>query len=853
MAFETKIENGGTTPQGRLSAAEWNALVSEVNNSLRQHVITTKTLLYRRIEIVHPTDWTSTEGLAAWIHTRRQHYLLSSASALFSPTDGQLYEIGTACNDLPVGTGGDIHIKMVINGKNNLVRLYVAVEPYNYVQIQTAGTVTYAGSSQAEFDSITPTVPCRSLDIAELNEKITSILDDLNTHSADISNLEQRISGVGEVHESEFQDLAQRIQTNGENIEAVGQAVTENYAELDDRLFINETETEQQRADINALQNKIKNNLIKQSTFTTKTLLYRRIDIVHHTDWTSTEGLAAWVHTRRQHYLLSSASALFSPTDGQLYEIGTACNDLPVGTTDADIHIKMVISGKNNLVRLYVAVEPYNYVQIETAGTVTYAGSNQAEFDSITPTVPCRSLDIAELNEKITSILDDLSTHSADISNLEIKIQTNAENIEAVGQTVTENYAELDDRLFINETETEQQRADINALQNKIGKAAGKDLATAIENGNTDIPTSNLIYHHLQNNLTSGGLINLLTITTTTLASYMASLGNNGIRFFIITDSQGKLPSLTGETMIPITSPSMLLLFGKTESFGANVGDILAVTKLTCRIIPLNDAKPTTATYHNLGADGLCTVWDKGQINKIAAIETTANAALPKTLLLPSKGTGNMNDALETGIYPWCTLGRPAGSTGAFTCIVHRSSTPDYNNFFTIEQTAYGREAELGQVYKRIIFWRSDEQQYGEWIRVDSKGSSLSFADLTGKPDSLSGYGIQDAYTKGEIDEGLTTILSAFEEEIQKKAEISLSLDTANADDCLSGGIYYDAYTDDYGSGKLVVISTSTSAENLKAVEQTFYSNDGPIYKRILLVSPAEAIVEIMDWRNIAG
>lgn len=88
-----------------------------------------------------------------------------------------------------------------------------------------------------------------------------------------------------------------------------------------------------------------------------------------------------------------------------------------------------------------------------------------------------------------------------------------------------------------------------------------------------------------------------------------------------------------------------------------------------------------------------------------------------------TRGERNMNNALETGVYPWCLLGRPAGSKGAYTLIVRKSSDADNQGFYSIEQTAYGRQDELGQVWQRVIFRKNDgsDTQYGEWIRLDNE------------------------------------------------------------------------------------------------------------------------------------
>lgn len=212
--------------------------------------------------------------------------------------------------------------------------------------------------------------------------------------------------------------------------------------------------------------------------------------------------------------------------------------------------------------------------------------------------------------------------------------------------------------------------------------------------------------------------INLTSENALTLGAKVAKVANNSMNFYIIADSQGKLPS--SETRINIPS-SITSLVGAE---GANVGDIFVVAKLNSlpvyRIIPLNDAKAANSTY--AGTNGVMTPWDKSRVNKVDSIEGTANNALNRANNalnnLPTFSESNMNDALATGVYPWCTLGRPDDSTGAYTCITIHTTTKDSNGFDTIEQTAYGRQGELGKIYKRIIFKSDSETQFGEWVEI---------------------------------------------------------------------------------------------------------------------------------------
>ena len=208
------------------------------------------------------------------------------------------------------------------------------------------------------------------------------------------------------------------------------------------------------------------------------------------------------------------------------------------------------------------------------------------------------------------------------------------------------------------------------------------------------------------------GSINLTTESAASLGIKYAKVANNSINFYVIADSRGKLPS--SETRININSDITSLVGAE----GANVGDLFVVGKLSLKpvykIIPLNDAKAANSEFK--GTEGVVTPWDKQQINKVASIESIANAARNN---LPTYSESNMNNALRTGFYPWCTLGRPDGSTGAYTLLTLASTTQDSAGYTTIEQTAYGRQNdELGKVFKRIIFKKGSEVQFGDWIYV---------------------------------------------------------------------------------------------------------------------------------------
>lgn len=72
-----------------------------------------------------------------------------------------------------------------------------------------------------------------------------------------------------------------------------------------------------------------------------------------------------------------------------------------------------------------------------------------------------------------------------------------------------------------------------------------------------------------------------------------------------------------------------------------------------------------------------------------------------------SRGGGDANWCLDSGVYPWVVVNVPTGNDGAFTLVVHKTASPDGGGYYTIDQTAYGRQGEETMyVYKRLLFYK---------------------------------------------------------------------------------------------------------------------------------------------------
>lgn len=250
-----------------------------------------------------------------------------------------------------------------------------------------------------------------------------------------------------------------------------------------------------------------------------------------------------------------------------------------------------------------------------------------------------------------------------------------------------------------------------------------------------------------------------------------------GVAFYLITDSNGRLPSKNQEAVHISASIEKLLSFRSPNTAvnnilnqvsidnfkprGFNVGDIIALSRVPVSIDALveylglssaiatalkllglseieiyqykiwttNDAK--WSNFQNkdgsvvpTGVKGLMSVWDKEQVDKVPRLE--ANDLSTKY----GYGT-NFDDCLTTGVcaYSPANIG---GVTENFTLIVQASSTVDSGGFYSIIQTAYGRTGSVyNRIFKRMIFYNptTSRKELHAWVEITSSnvGSTKYF------------------------------------------------------------------------------------------------------------------------------
>lgn len=425
-------------------------------------------------------------------------------------------------------------------------------------------------------------------------------------------------------------------------------------------------------------------------------------------------------------------------------------------------------------------------------------------------------------------------------SNGDLKVKVNVigeKDIIAYGSSASGSGGSID---IINALNSDRTDAALSAYQGKVLKG----LIDSFD------------FSAIDGTITYKGVVNISSSNSnakSVIDNIANSLTDGGAALCLVGDSNGSTV-LTTQKYITVHSSlcKSTSYFLTTDSVQINVGDFILISKqkylgvstVVLKIVPLNDCKASSTTG-GVGTNGVMTPWDKERINKVDGIEWTANHVrdnyLPKSDLFPSKWESNMNNCLSTGVYPWCTLGRPSGATGAFTCLVNRTSTND-GSYDTIEQTAYGREGELGQIWKRIIFYKSDgtDTQYGDWRRIDNEHSHsnqttldkitsthyTNWNDANSKKHEHSNKSVLDGITSTKVS-NWDTVYSNWNNvfTIDNNGNLKIKVNVIGEGDISA----YGAGTSS-GGGSITIIDALTSTETGCALS----ANQGRILKQLI-------------------
>lgn len=304
--------------------------------------------------------------------------------------------------------------------------------------------------------------------------------------------------------------------------------------------------------------------------------------------------------------------------------------------------------------------------------------------------------------------------------------------------------------------------SEANPLDNKQDKLeSGVNIKTI--NGESILGEGNIEIASGGSEFVNGGVINITEEGT--IEAIYDSLEKGGVALCYIGDSNGNYPSLAGETRVNVNSKYCVEsnYFFSADERGANVGDLLMITKQTylslltvcaLRIIPVNDAKLPTEEF--AGTEGVMTVWDKKQINKISELNdfitdtrnwlSSVNDTLEKSLHRTRYGWGvDFDECVNNGVCAY-SLGVINGMEKNWTLIVDCSHDPDSGGYYHFTQTAICRDVDyLGKTFKRLGWYKLnggsvEDLNFLDWQLESNLKENLitTFADYNG--DGLPDY-----------------------------------------------------------------------------------------------------------------
>lgn len=235
------------------------------------------------------------------------------------------------------------------------------------------------------------------------------------------------------------------------------------------------------------------------------------------------------------------------------------------------------------------------------------------------------------------------------------------------------------------------------------------------------------------------GFVNLTEVKAyNTLTTTAKALANNTMKYYLITDSKGVLPSVSGETKITMYSTVGKLFHPSQNSVGASVGDIAVVAKINDVAVyyvqPRYEAKAPSGDFP--GCDGLMSAGDKQTLNTAKTNSDNAIKQIDQSCFRCYNGTYNANNCFWYGYYMYVNFGRPAGSEDGENYLLRVADIgKTSDNKFVIEQTLYSSKYAT-KIFRRIIIVTdkrgpadASNVVYTEWERVGSNDEGLIFIE----------------------------------------------------------------------------------------------------------------------------
>lgn len=254
---------------------------------------------------------------------------------------------------------------------------------------------------------------------------------------------------------------------------------------------------------------------------------------------------------------------------------------------------------------------------------------------------------------------------------------------------------------------------------------------TSVKSTNTTQGTNiSALQTAIKSNAFSGTINITSSSAATTLKNAYNALEVNRMQFYIITDSSGLF---LGDKVT--AHADVAALFNK-DALGASVGDLLVLGKYKMvvnvavyRIIPLNDAKAADGSFP--GADGLETVWDKTQVNKVPSLETKQGLLnRGNSFKYFTADNYNIDQCLDCGVYLYGRTGRsmPGNHSDEYYIVDVRTRFSISDNKFYIMQSVHSANY-ANRSFVRLIVTDSLTNYYGtysDWVQVSKEQPNAS-------------------------------------------------------------------------------------------------------------------------------